>query len=65
MSDPRITIRLSPNDAKLLWRNIDGWLDAGACEDGLEPDEHAALHSAADQLVRQLVKAGLIGRKQP
>lgn len=65
MSDPRITIRLSPNYAKLLWQNIDGWLDAGACDDGLQPEERKALHSAAGQLVKQLLKIGLIGRKQP
>lgn len=55
-SEPRITIRLSPARADLLARNIDGWLDAGACEDGLTEAENDALSSAYQQIMKQLLK---------
>jgi hypothetical protein len=54
MAKKMVTIRLSPSNARLVALNIDGWLDAGACEGGLEDDERAALHSAYDQILRGL-----------
>lgn len=54
-----ITVRLSPENARLLFLNADGWLDAGACEDGLEPDEKAALRSTCDQIMRQFRRRAL------
>jgi hypothetical protein len=54
MAKKMVTVRLSPANARLVALNIDGWLDAGACKGGLEPDEHAALHSAYDQILRGL-----------
>jgi hypothetical protein len=51
-----ITIKLDQEEARLLWLNIDGWMDAGACEGGLEPAEERALQKACDQLVEQLEK---------
>lgn len=54
MARKMVTIRLSPSNARLVALNIDGWLDAGACKDGLEPDESAALSSAYDQIMRGL-----------
>lgn len=59
MSDPRITIRLSPRYAALLALNADGWLDAGACDDGLEPAEREALYSTYTQIIRGLKRHGL------
>jgi hypothetical protein len=46
-----VTIRLTAKQADLVWRNVDGWLDAGACEGGLRPDENRALQSLARQLL--------------
>lgn len=57
-----ITIRLSPENARLLAQNIDGWMDAGAGKDGLTPKERNALDSAYNQIMRQLVKERSIGR---
>lgn len=54
MAKKMITVRLSPANARLVALNIDGWIDAGACDGGLEPDERAALHSAYDQILRGL-----------
>lgn len=50
----RITIKLGAGAAQLLMMNIDGWLDAGACEDGLTPSENRALQSAYHQISQQL-----------
>jgi len=50
----KITIRLPPDQAKLLMLNIDGWLDAGACKDGLTEEENKALRNAYDQIAKQL-----------
>lgn len=49
-----VTIRLSPRNARLVALNIDGWLDAGACDGGLEPAEWSAIRSAYDQILRCL-----------
>jgi hypothetical protein len=49
-----VVIRLTPKEADLVNRNADGWLDAGACEDGLEADERAALHELCEQITDQI-----------
>lgn len=54
-----ITVRLSPTYARLLMLNADGWMDAGACEGGLEPDERLALLSTCTQIQRQLTRRKL------
>lgn len=54
-----ITIRLSPDMARLLFLNADGWLDAGACEGGLNEDERKALNATCDQILRGLKRQGL------
>ncbi len=56
MSEKMVVIRLSQKQADLVWRNADGWLDAGACKDGLEPDENEALHSLCSQILKQLTR---------
>jgi hypothetical protein len=50
----KVTIRLTPDQASLLYLNIDGWMDAGACEDGMTKDERAALSEACDQIIKGL-----------
>lgn len=54
MADKMVTIRLSPEHASILFLNIDGWMDAGACEGGLEPREREVLGNACDQIMRGL-----------
>lgn len=54
MSKKTVIVRLTPEEADLVWRNVDGWMDAGSCEDGLEEDEKAALMSVEDQILRQI-----------
>jgi hypothetical protein len=50
----KVVIKLTPDQASLLYLNIDGWMDAGACEDGLNEDERDALHDACDQIMKGL-----------
>lgn len=59
------TIKLSPKEALIIWKIIDGALDAGACEDGLTENENNALEKASDQLIKQLEIAGLVGKRKP
>ena len=54
MSRRSIVVRLTPEQANLVWRNVDGWMDAGSCEDGLTEAEHEALSDLEDQLLRGL-----------
>lgn len=56
MADKAVVIRLTPKQADLVWRNVDGWMDAGSCEGGLEPDEREALECLEDQILRQIRK---------
>ena len=56
MSEKPVIIRLTPAQARLVFLNADGWLDAGACEDGLRPDEREALNSLCDQILARLPK---------
>lgn len=49
-----IVIRLTPDQARLLAQNIDGLMDAGACEGGLTEAENKALRKAYDQIMKQL-----------
>lgn len=51
-----VTIRLTDKEANLVWRNADGWMDAGACNDGLEPDEMDALQKLCQQILDQTVR---------
>lgn len=48
-----VIIRLTEKQAELVRRNVDGWLDAGACEGGLTKAEHAALWCVQDQIREQ------------
>lgn len=54
MTTKMVTIRLTEDEARHVFMNADGWLDAGACKDGLEPDEQAALNKLCDQINRKL-----------
>lgn len=49
-----VVIKLTPKEAELVWKNADGWIDAGACADGLRPDEAAALSRMNDQISAQI-----------
>lgn len=51
MSD-KITLTLTPYQARVLWGVIDGAMDAGACEGGLEPKESDALNAIDDKLLK-------------
>lgn len=59
MAEKKITVRLTPEQARLVFLNADGWIDAGSCKDGLEPDEKDALHELCDQILTGLKRAGL------
>lgn len=59
MSGKHVVVRLTPTEAMLVYQNADGWLDAGACEDGLTDAERDALHKLTDQILKQItIKAG-------
>ena len=49
-----VVIKLNPHDAELVWKNADGWIDAGSCSDGLHPDEMEALNRLNDQISAQI-----------
>lgn len=48
-----VTLKLTPRQARVLWQTIDGAQDAGACKDGLEPEERRALSAIDDKLLAQ------------
>lgn len=48
-----IKIELTPRQALILWKIIDGAADAGACDDGLYVAEAQALHQIVDKLMSQ------------
>ena len=48
----KVTLRVTREQALLIWLNIDGWLDAGACEGGLTADERDALFLASDAFMK-------------
>lgn len=54
MREKLITIRLSPKSALRLAKNVDGWIDAGSCEGGLEADEMRTLQSTYAQIMKQI-----------
>ncbi|UJA52766.1 hypothetical protein [Serratia marcescens] len=49
-----VTIKLTDKEAEHVFMNADGWMDAGACKDGLELEEMAALKKMTDQIRAQL-----------
>lgn len=49
-----VTIKLTDKEAEHVFMNADGWMDAGACKDGSEPEEMAALKKMTDQIRAQL-----------
>lgn len=51
-----ITIKLTLDQARILWGVVDGALDAGACEGGLEEHEAEALRHVDSQLLRHFDK---------
>lgn len=53
-SQKRVTIRISPQQAKILWGIVDGALDAGACADGLSRKESNALNAVCTQILSQI-----------
>lgn len=48
-----IDIKLTPRQALVLFNILDGAADAGACDDGLYPDEARALQQVQDKLLTQ------------
>lgn len=51
MTAPRVTIRLTAREARILWSIVDGALDAGACADGLTDEENKVLRPIHDKLL--------------
>lgn len=49
-----VVIRLTPEEAKHVWLNADGWIDAGACQDGLSEGERSALLKLCEQILKQI-----------
>lgn len=47
----KITITLTPYQAKILWGVVDGAADAGACEGGNTQQETDALIAVTDKLL--------------
>lgn len=58
-----INLRITPTQADWLAKTIDGAIDAGACEGGLEPEERTALRAVEDKLMKHLIRLGLRGPK--
>lgn len=52
--DKSVVVRLTPEEALIVWLSVDGWVDAGSCEDGLEPKERAALDKVREQIRKQI-----------
>jgi hypothetical protein len=59
-----LAMRITPEQADWLQRTIDGALDAGACEGGLEPDEREALQAVEAKLMKYLVTVGRRGKRR-
>lgn len=49
----RITITLTPVQAKVLFNTIDGAADAGSCADGCTPQELEALADISQKLLQK------------
>ncbi len=60
-----VTIRLTDDEADLVWRSADGWLDAGACADGLTKAESNALNKLCTQILKQIVPAKVRAGRAP
>jgi len=52
----RITLTLTPMQAKVLWNTVDGAADAGACEDGNTPVEAQALRDIMEKMLPHVHK---------
>lgn len=48
-----VTIKLTEDEARLVAQNVDGWLDAGAGEGGLESKERDALQRLYAQCTKR------------
>jgi hypothetical protein len=48
----KLTIKLTPREARILWAVLDGALDAGAVEDGMTSEENAILAPITSKLLR-------------
>lgn len=51
--EKKVVIKLTKAQAKKVWLSVDGWLDAGGCDGGLDDDEREALESLNDQISDQ------------
>jgi hypothetical protein len=47
-----ITLKLALHEAEILWKIVDGAIDAGACEDGLTPEESEVLNDISFALLK-------------
>ncbi len=56
MADNKITLSLTPYQAKILWGVVDGAADAGACQGGNSERETAALVRIGDLLINNRAK---------
>lgn len=48
-----VALKLTPRQARILFNTVDGAADAGACADGLTPDESRALQQVMTKLLAQ------------
>lgn len=51
-----ITVKFNKKEAEFVWLAVDGLLDAGASEGGIEGAEKAALESLVSQITKQLYR---------
>lgn len=51
--EKKVLIKLTKDQALIIWHQIDGWLDAGSCDGGLEDEEIDAMEAVLDQISEQ------------
>lgn len=54
-----VTLKLTDEEARLIYANADGWLDAGAGDGGLTQPEKDALRKLCDLIRKDLTSRGL------
>lgn len=54
MTETKVTLRLTPKQARILWQIVDGAQDAGACAGGLTQEEQDALEVVVTQILRKI-----------
>jgi len=57
MVNKMITIKLTPEEAKEVWLEVEGWLGAITGDDDMSPAAQAALNKLLDQTSAQALKS--------